>query len=662
MMRTITRQHSIFVSTALMSLLALAGCGGSSGGLGPEPDDPIAEGLLKQVASADELETALKASFTTINTGSTTTEALATGVASDGAASIGNFTGTYTLEENVDEFDAVRYDGEHLYVAPRRIYHCCYIAETALDDGAVNSGNPPQASIRILATDPANADATLAGEIPLEDDVSVQGMYLAGDRMFALTAQSVYGSYGDLWLRPDIWAPEKLGYRVYDVTDKGAPALEVDVTMDGVFVESRRIGNVVYIISRYSPNLPELIYYPATTQDVTSNEAILADKSLADMLPTITIDGETQTLVDPTNCYISNDERMPEYPVITNITAVPIDDPKAFVNTCYNDEVYGVYVSENALYFPQILSYLWPDDPVTRIHKFALSGTTVRYRGSGDIDGQVWLGGQADFRMNEFGGDLRVVSSKYNWDSTDFVDHLLYVLRESQTALELDVVSQLPNDARPEPIGKPNEQLYGVRFLGDRAYLVTFLQIDPLYVIDLANPADPFIAGELEITGFSDFLHPISNDLLLGLGTSQGGGVKVELFDVSNIAAPLSRGSVLLGDRGSWSEAQYNRHAFTYQADVDGIDRFTIPATTYDDSSGVGRYLHNLHLFEIHDKTMPNFAALIPVGRMTPPQVSVDGWVERNRAFLHDDTIYYIQDETVWSAFWISPTIVNGPF
>ena len=181
-------------------------------------------------------------------------------------------------------------------------------------------------------------------------------------------------------------------------------------------------------------------------------------------------------------------------------------------------------------------------------------------------------------------------------------------------------------------------------------------------VIDLRVPTDPRIAGELEVTGFSDFLHPVNDNLLLGLGVGQGGEVKLELFDVSDIAMPLSRGSVSLGGRGSWSEAQHDRHAFTYQADVGGIDRFTIPAATYDDSTGIGRYQHRLHLFEIHDKATPDLAALIPVGRIEPPQVSADQWIERNRAFIHDDAVYYIQDELVWSAFWLSPTIVNGPF
>ena len=639
------------VIVSLFSLFVFAGCSSSNAPV--DPDQPAA-GLLRQVDSAQQLEAALKESFTTINA-APAADGLAVGSASP--APEGNFTGTYTQEQNVDEFDAVRYDGTHLYVAPRRYFSCCFLA----DDGAETSGDPAQPSIRILATDPAAASATLASEIPLEDNVSVQGMYVAGERMFALTAEAMYGTYGDFWTLPAIWAPEKLGYRVYDLADKANPTLETDVSIDGVFVDSRRIGNVVYIVSRYAPNLPGIIYFPTTSTDVAANQAILADVTLDDMLPSITIDGVTQALVDPASCYVSNDDSMPSYPVITSITAVPIDNPQAFVNTCYNDEVYGAYVSESAIYFPQVISYLWPEESKTRIHKFALQGTSATYRGSGDIEGHVWRGGQSDFRLSEQDGDLRVLSSKYTINSEDFVDHLLFVLRESVTEPALEIVGQLPNSSRPAPIGKPNEDLYGVRFLGDRAYAVTFLRIDPLYVIDLADPADPFIAGELEVTGFSDFLHPVSDDLLLGLGIAETGGVKLELFDVSDIALPTSRGGVTLGGIGSWSEARWDRHAFTYQADINGIDRLTIPVSLYDETSGTGTWEHSLQLFEIHDKATPDLASLLQVGSIVPPQTP-DLWVERNRAFIHDDTVYFIQNENVWSAFWNSPTLVNGPF
>ena len=639
----------------LVALLALAACGGSSSSTS-DPDQPVA-GLLKKVSSPAELEAAIKNGLTAV------APAPAGDVlASDGAAPApeANFTGTYTQEQNVDEFDAVRYDGEHLYIAPRRYFNCCFALPEAQGDAAVNSGTPPQASIRILATDPASASATVAGTIPLEDNVSVQGMYVDANRLFALTATAYYGTYGDGWSSLAIWAPEKLGFRIYDVTDKSTPVQEADVSIDGVFVESRRIGNIVYIVSRHAPLIDGLIFNPQSDAERAQNQALLSEVSLDDLLPTITINGVTQPLVDPVNCYVSNDDRIPDFPVVTSITAVPIDNPEGFVNTCYNDDVYGVYVSENALYFPQVLGYLLPDAVETRIHKFALAGTSLSYRGSADIEGQVWRGGQADFRMSEHGGDLRVLASDYRFNSTDFVDHLLYILRESPTGPALEIVSSLPNAARPEPIGKPNEQLYGVRFLGDRAYAVTFLQIDPLYVIDLADPADPRIAGELEITGFSDFLHPVTDDLLLGLGTGALGGVKVELFDVSNLAAPLSRGAMQVGVLDSYSEARWDRHAFTYQRDVAGVDRFTVPATTWSEVGGQFQAEASLHLFEIHDKATPALASLVSAGQLTPPATSE--FAERNRAFLHDDTIYYVLEENVWSAFWLSPTMVNGPF
>jgi len=637
----------------LVAALALAACGGSSSST-TDPNAPAA-GLLKIAASPAELEASIKAGFTTVapSAGDVFT-------ANGGAPAPETFTGTYTQEAGVDEFDAVRYDGAHLYIAPRRFINCCFVLADAAGGG--NTGSAAGTSIRILATDPASASATQAGEIPLEDGVSVQGMYVDGSRLFALTATGYYGSYGDFWSDLAIWAPEKLGFRIYDVSDASAPVQQADVAIDGVFVESRRIGNVVYIVSRYTPQIDGIFYSPQDDSQRAYNEMLLANLTLDELLPTITINGVTQTLVDPANCYLSNDDRIPGYPVISSVTAVPIDNPEGFVNTCLNDDVYGVYVSESAIYFPQILGYLLPESVQTRIHKFALSGTAVAYRGSADIAGQVWRGGQADFRMSEQNGDLRVLASDYKFDSTDFVDHLLYILRESASSPALDIVAQLPNAAHPEPIGKPNEQLYGVRFLGDRAYAVTFMQIDPLYVIDLADPADPKIAGTLDVTGFSDFLHPVSADLLLGLGTSAAGGVKLELFDVSNLAAPLSRGSATIGDMNSYSEARWDRHAFTYQADVAGVDRFTVPATTYSEVNGQGQFETALHLFEIHDKATPALASLVPVGQVTPPVADTFWYSERSRAYLHDDTIYYVLDENAWSAFWLSPTMVNGPF
>lgn len=636
----------MLASVSLM--ISACGGGGSTGDIDPVP--PI-QGLLKQVTNPSELEESIKSGFSEMRSAQEIADAQA-------AAPGGNFTGTYTQESRVDEFDAVRYDGSNLYVAPRRYFHCCFLAAEA-----TGASVAPERSIRVLATDPDNGMAALASTIPLEDDVSIQGMYVADDRLFALTGTSIYGHFGGMWADVAIWAPEKLGFNIYDVADPTNPRLEIEASIDGVFVESRRIGNTVYIVSRYAPWIDGLDYAVTTAAQQASNQVILDGVSLDDLLPTITVNGVDGSLVAPDRCYIDNADVASGYPVITSITAVPIDNPTAFSTTCYNKEAYGAYVSENAIYFTEFRADTGLSQYNTRIHKFALSNTSVNYRGSADIKGQVWRGGQADFRMSEYAGDLRVLATQFDWSNEDRFDHKLYVLRESSSARELDLVSELPNAARPEEIGKPNEALYGVRFLGDRAYAVTFEQIDPLYVIDLLDPSDPFIAGELTVTGFSDFLHPVNDALLLGLGTGGNGGVKLELFDVSNISQPLSRGSTTLGGSGSHSEARYDRHAFTYQSDVNGIDRFTIPANVYASDGSFQFVESGLFLFEVRDKDQPALASLSSVGSIVPPRPEVEiPYVERSRAFIHDDTVYYIRDEAVWAANWFAPTTVNGPF
>ncbi len=637
-----------------MFFLALAGCGSSSNSA--DPPDPNQRGMLSVVTDVAAFEASIKAGLTSMSSD----EQLAVA----GTAADGNFTGTYTQEANVDEIDTVRYDGNHLFVAPRRFFNCCFVLGNAVPEND-DPATVPERSVRILATDPANGAANLVSTIPLEDDISVQGMYLEADRMFALTGRMVYGSYGELWADIAIWAPEELGFRIYDVSDAANPALEIEASIDGVFVESRRIGNTVYIVSRYTPWLEGLHYYVTTAAQQSENQAILADATLDDLLPKITIAGETKLLATPDNCMVTTGDDASNYPVLTSVTAVPMDDPTNFTTTCYSEDAYGVYVSDSALYFTELRPDNALQTDITRIHKFALVGTQIDYRGSADIEGAVWRGGQADFRMSENDGDLRLLASQFDWTSDDFVDHQLYVLRESATLPELEIVSTLPNNSRPEEIGKPNEALFGVRFLGDTAYAVTFERIDPLYAIDLSDPADPFIAGELEVAGFSEFLHPVSDDLLLGLGRGAEGGVKLELFDVSNIAQPLSRGSATIGGAGTWSEAAYDRHAFTYQADAEaGVDRFTIPADVYA-IDGSYQFLGSaLHLFEIRDKAVPAMAALNTVGLIDPPAVDPNnpGWAERSRAYFHDDTVYYVRDEDVWAAFWQAPLIVNGPF
>jgi hypothetical protein len=635
---------ALSVSIAFLAItLMLVGCAGGSTSASDDPGPPpVAAGMLRQVRSAAELEASLKAGLRTAQAGDLA------------AAPTTRFSGTYTQETRVDELDVVRYDGTHLYVAPQRVATCCFIFPVAA--GGPPAPAPAPRSIRILSTDPASGTASQIGSIALEDGVSVQGLYVTAGRAIALTSEAFYGAYGDFWSRTPFWAPTDFGIRVYDVSDPATPKTIFSATLDGVFVESRRVGDRVFIVSRYTPSV---LLDPA-------RRAELDTLPLESLLPRISIGGATRPLVDPARCYVTNDDGAAEgYPVITSITVIPIQDPGAFFSTCYNEPAVGVYVSERALYLTELRFTSPAQTTFTRVHKFGLAGTAPTYQGSVEIDGAVWSGGQADFRMSEHDGLLRVVTTQFDPDPTDSIDHRLYVLRQRQNAPALEIVGQLPNAQRPEEIGKPNESLYGVRFLGSRLFAVTFRRIDPLYVIDLANPADPRIAGQLELPGFSDFLHPVTDRLLLGLGEGDAGQLKLELFDVSAIDRPASRGSIVLGGRGSWSEARYDRHAFTYLADVAGVDRFAIPAVLYSDD---GRYTlveSGLYLFEVHGKQAPGAATLDRAGAIIPrgeggqtplPPAAL------NRAFIHGDTVYYVRDEAVWSASWLLPSRVNGPF
>ncbi|MCB1888781.1 MAG: beta-propeller domain-containing protein [Rhodocyclaceae bacterium] len=637
--------------------LCLAACGGGSGG-GEAGDggggDPVVTSSLLKAASGAELEQSLKQALATPTA---RVELSLAPVAGDAA---GGFSGTYTVEPRVDEMDAVRYDGEHLYIAPQRFVSCCFVVDALLPPEPPDTGG--SRAIRILRTDPATASAAEVGSIPLEDGVSVQGLYVAGARLFALTGAAFYGSYGGFWSDIAIWAPEQAGFRIYDVSRPEAPALEASASLDGVFVDSRRIGDTVYLVSRFTPGLPVLELPVQDAAQAARNEAALAALEIGDLLPTLTLDGTTRPLVDADDCFIATDAARSPHAVLTTITAIPLDRPEAYRSLCYNEEAYGLYASEDAIYLTQLIFPGSATSGRTRIHKFALDGTAADYRGSVEIAGQVWTGGQSDFRLSERDGVLRVFATTYTATAGDPLDHHLLTLRETAAGGALEVIGELPNTRRPAAIGKPGEALYGVRFVEDRAYAVTFLQRDPLYVFDMADPADPLATGQLEVTGFSDLLHPVGAGLLLGLGAADTGGVKLELFDVSDPANPRSRGSEVLGGAGSYSDARHDRHAFTYLADGggNGIDRLAIPAVVSDPVAAGAPPRSALYLFEIVGTGDPATASLQAAGAVAPDDGGSPGF--RHRAFLHGESVFYVRDSVAWGALWATASSPVGPF
>lgn len=704
------------VCLSLLMLIKACGGGGSDSGtsnlpVATPPPDPEPKGLLIQVAGSDEfrqkavqgLENYFEEQLSSPADSADPVSSQSEEGDGSGDESLGgdagdsavrseavSFTTTYTLENNVDEYDFVKYDGDRLFVAPTRGLGCCFVfAEEAFFDDAVDEGSadnsesedssdgavqddevgseiipePGQSGedargIRVLKTNP---DAGLAEEvaiIPLEESQSVEGMYLVDSKLIALTSVNWWGRHGDDFAIPERWSGGSVGLDIYDVGAETSYERLARLQIEGVLVNSRRTEAGIFIVTRHSPDIEGLNYYPSTQEELQSNQNLLEAVDSGDFLPLIERDGMALEAVSASDCYALNpeDEDAPERSGSPTISLVLQIDPGTgdiLDAVCLLEPIDGVYLTKDNLYFTQVV---YESDFDTLIHQFELA-PKADYLGSARLPGGLFLGGNNDYRMNASGENLRVVLSQWQDDADDRIDHTLYVLSPSGEAPALEVVGQLPSASRPDEIGKPNEDLYGVRFIGDRAYFVTFERIDPLYVIDLSDPADPFIAGSLEVPGFSDFLHPVSESVLLGLGRSDTRLTKLEFFDVSDLAAPQSLGALTLDDSlsYSYSQAEYNRKAFTYWRASSDAHRMAIPVEGYLSDAPYSN-LARLYLFEIANPEDPSKLELTSPGFLEVDDSSEVSIWGQQRSIFHDDAVFWIVEQDVITAFWDNPS------
>ena len=670
--------------------MIMASCGGGGGSSAPQtPQPPVtppaAEGLLIEVESQNQLLERVRQGFTQVatdNVARTGTVDMVDGVALDAEssalASTDSFTTTYTLEASVDEHDYVKYDGDHLFIAPSRGMDCCFIVDDvardlmveesslALDEAMPTLGPGDERSIRILATDPQLAKASQVGTIPLSDSRTVEGLYTNDNQLISISSSGWWGVFGDSFDNPSLWAGQTTALDIYDITDATNPDRQLQLEFQGGFVSSRRQGDMVYLVARHTPQIERYNYYPDSLQ-ATENETLLDALEAEDILPNMSINGVESPLLSISDCRVTDSENSLApvnlgFPTMTMLIAVDLTSQTVANAVCYLEPTSGIYVSNNAIYLTQVDYAEAGTGSRTLVHSYSLS-TELNYLGSGAVDGALALSGDRDFRINEHQGYLRLVTSQRTANAEDQIDHQLSVLKLATDKPELNLVATLPNTERTAAIGKPNEDLYGVRFLGDKLYLVTFERIDPLYVLDLSDPLDPLIAGELSVTGFSDFLHPVNDELLLGLGQDEQGLVKLELFNVASLTAPFSLGSTSLSPGANWSysEARYNRHAFTYQAINETTDRFSVPVSLsfYADETGYSEE-RRLFLFEIDSKDRPAGASIVEVGQIVAK--AEQWWDSRQRAVFDGDAVFYIDGTVVWSALWGVAESQDGPF
>jgi len=330
----------------------------------------------------------------------------------------------------------------------------------------------------------------------------------------------------------------------------------------------------------------------------------------------------------------------------------------------------------------------------TDIHQFDIDGGSLAYRGSGSVRGHLGFDLlRKPFRMSARDGFLRVATVN---DTFGFSGEPLDVSPVTVSVLEPDGngalarIAELPNADDPDPIGKPGERLYASRFVGDRAYLVTFRQTDPLYVVDLSDPRDPSVLGELEIEGYSDYLMPIGEDHLLGIGrdavAAPGGGgerggfvlgVKLSLFDVSDPSSPREADTLIVGQRGTQSEALFDHRGITVQHATDahptrisfGVDVAgeAFPSERPDPDSPIGLAYYDWSYTGLHgfDVSVGDGADIEPRGAMIVERRGQDGQLfgpsaYGDRSVMVNDATYYVHGDRVYAATW--GTLANpGP-
>ena len=659
----------------LMSSALLASCGGGGGGstntppptviTPPAPTEPTGlwinsetEGEAEGSGLADYTAKLTQIGMTRSATGGPVFEAAPV---ADASSDGGGFSTTYALEADVDEYDIVKYNGSTLAIAPSRS-GCCFVVEPRIASDALPPppGGEGETEIALYRTDPSSGSASPAGVITLDEGQTAEGMYLSESRLQVLLSTAWWGAFGEQLTTSDGWLDEQVSLLNYDLTDVENPELTNTVTVEGALVASRRAGNEIFVISRHAPSIEGLVSYPQTEEEVANNEALLAEATDTDILPEVRIDGEVVEPLTLDSCYRADPEHplaepAPSDSTLTTFLALSAVTGEILRAACTFEPVSGVYMGST---FIALTHVRWDLEPrSTFVH--LLARDSFDYLGSESVEGELYSGGNADFRISEYGGVLRLVTTEWTGDPEDAFTHRLFTLSPADSAPELDVLGSLGDDAEAR-IGKPNEDLYGVRFMGDRVYMVTFERIDPLYVIDLSDPSQPSVIGELEVPGFSDLLHEVSDDLLLGLGSSDRFFPKLELYNTSDVTSPTSQGLVELGADMDWSysPAQYNRYAFTYLAG-DEFDRLTVPYAAgglSDTEDGEYVQVDRIALFEIANKNTPEEASVVPVGEVTLAPYSVDG---DTRVILDSEALYVISQTDLLGGFWSNPEAVS---
>ena len=430
----------------------------------------------------------------------------------------------------VDEADVVKTDGKFIYIA-------------SWDRVTVVEAYPVA---RLSNVSCIHSD-DLAASMVSETHASIWGLFVTQRNLVIIWTWSEPQQDPVLYLRADVKvagtaAGPVTAVSIVDLSDAKDPMIESSLGVSGYPMSARMIDDTVYVIAQQSVWWNEDVGLPQAWTGSHHEEVPMAR---------IHYDPETSDA----NSFI-------------NILSVDTSTGASSYQSVLSGWSSTVYMSESALYltFPK-----WDWNTVgvlsdqetghTTIYKLTVSGLVMSAAGKGEVAGYL----NDQYSMDEKDGFLRVTTTN-SWSSRACN---VFVLNDT-----LGLVGSLRGIAAGETVTAS-------RFVGDTLYLVTFRSVDPLFVIDLGDPAQPTVLGELTIPGFSSYLHPVDANHILGIGT-ENGSAKFSLFDVTNPSAPIEESKYVVPGN-SWTDASWDPKAVLFDAEKELL---VVPIHSYSYDQG----------------------------------------------------------------------------
>ncbi|MFN2641818.1 MAG: beta-propeller domain-containing protein [Actinomycetota bacterium] len=526
---------------------------------------------------------------------------------------------TNVQEDGVDEPDIVKNDGERIAVLSQG--KLWLLEVTAGGARLVSSMSAPNASSLLLAGDRVVLFTTLYGAPP------------AARRATHVTNR--------------VWTSVK----TVGITDLHSPRILSSFEVEGSYVGARLAGGIVRLAIQSGVLGPQPVPVEGDTTSSlrvaeTGNKRLIRNSSVGDWLPHYVIERAGRLALTGHVHGWSAITRPPDHAGVGMLTLLTIDpaDPRpdnALSVVGAGDIIYSsansFYVTSNTL--NDVLATRRgkaPASPVTRIHKFDISNPSrASYAGSGAVPGFLLN----QFSLSELDGNLRVATTHgFPWLGED----------RATTKSVVTVLKQIGNRLLPVgsvgDIGK-GEKIYSVRFIGSMAYVVTFRQVDPLFVVDLRVPNQPVLRGELKVSGYSGYLHPISEKVLLGIGrdaedTGQAKGLQISLFDVSDPDHPARIGAMTFGVMAD-SMIEQDHRAFLYWSP----NRLAvIPATIWEESNDRTPWVGALTVV-VNQET--GFGRIIRITHEGRPAKNKSIWAAIRRSLVIGDSLFTVSDRGV---------------